>query len=90
MDWMSGFTKSTEGYDTLVFVCALTGMVHLQPCKKTNTAKDTAQHFLRNVVRLHGFPTAIHSDRDVRLQHFWKSLQDRLGTQLCYTTRHHP
>jgi hypothetical protein len=91
MDWMSGFTKSTEGYDTiLVFVCALTGMVHLQPCKKTDTAKDTAQHFLRNVVRLHGFPTAIHSDRDVRLQHFWKSLQDRLGTQLRYTTRHHP
>ena len=36
LDWISGFQKSAEGYDSiLVFVDALTGMVHLQACKKT-------------------------------------------------------
>ena len=92
MDWVTGFEKSPEGYDAiLVFVDALTGMVHLQPCKKTDTAKDTAHHFLRNVVRLHGMPEAVVSDRDVRLRaHFWRALQQRLGTELRFTTAYTP
>jgi len=45
MDWITGFLESPEGFDAiLVFICALTGMVHLQACKKTDTAKDTAKH----------------------------------------------
>lgn len=36
LDWISEFQKSAEEYDSiLVFVDALTGMVHLQACKKT-------------------------------------------------------
>jgi len=58
MDWITGFPESIEGFDAiLVFVCALTGIVHLQACKKTDTAKDTANHFVKNVVRLHGMPS---------------------------------
>ena len=50
MDWVTGFPKSTEGFDAiLVFICALTGMVHLQACHKTDTARDTAHHFVKNV-----------------------------------------
>ena len=92
MDWVTGFEKSPEGYDAiLVFVDALTSMVHLQPCKKTDTAKDTAHHFLRNIVRLHGMPEAVVSDRDVRLRaHFWRALQQRLGTELRFTTAYTP
>jgi hypothetical protein len=64
LDWISGFQKSPEGYDcVLVFVDALTGMVHLQACKKTDTSKDTAHHFVKNVARLHGMPRAVVSDR---------------------------
>ena len=92
MDWISGFEPSPEGYDAiLVFVDALTSMVHLQPCKKTDTARDTAQHFIHNVVRLHGMPASVVSDRDVRLRaHFWRALQERLGTELRFTTAHAP
>ena len=92
LDWISGFEKSPEGYDAiLVFIDSLTGMVHLQPCKKTDTAKDTARHFMHNVVRLHGMPVSVVSDRDVRLRaHFWRALQQRLGTELRFTTAHTP
>ena len=92
LDWISGFEKSPEGYDAiLVFIDSLTGMVHLQPCKKTDTAKDTARHFVHNVVRLHGMPVSVVSDRDVRLRaHFWRALQQRLGTELRFTTAHTP
>jgi len=63
MDWITGFLESPEGFDAiLVFICALTGMVHLQACKKTDTAIDTAKHFVENVVRLHGMPISIVSD----------------------------
>ena len=66
-------------------------MVHLQPCRKTDTARETAQHFIHNVVRLHGMPATVVSDRDVRLRaHFWRALQDRLGTELRFTTAHAP
>ena len=67
MDWISGFEKSLEGYDTiLVFIDSLTGMVHLQLCKKTDTARDTAKHFVHAIVRLHGMPVSVASDRDIR------------------------
>ena len=94
MDWITGLPKTTKGFDSiLVFICALTGMVHLQACKKTDTSQagDTANHFVRNVIRLHGMPQTVISDRDIRLRaHFWRALQQRLGTELRFTTAHMP
>ena len=92
MDWITGLPRSPEGYDAiLVFVCALTNMVHLQACHKTDGAKDTAHYFVKNVVRLHGMPQTIISDRDIRLRaHFWRALQQRLGTDLRFTTANTP
>ena len=92
MDWVTEFPKRPEGFNAiLVFVCALTGMVHLQACKKTDTARDTANHCVKNLVRLHGMPGSIVSDRDVRLRaDFWRALQQRLGTELRFTTAYTP
>ena len=92
LDWITGLPKTARGFDAiLVFVCALTGMVHLQACQKTDTSKDTAGHFVHNVVRLHGMPRSVISDRDIRLRApFWRALQQRLGTELRFTTAHTP
>jgi len=92
MDWVTGFPESPEGLDAiLVCICALTGMVHLQACKKTDTARDTGNYLVKNVVRLHGVQVSIVSDRDVRLRaHFWRALQKWLGTELRFTTGYTP
>jgi len=46
---------------------------------------------VQEVVRLHGVPESIVSDRDPRFtSRFWQSLQAALGTQLRMTSSYHP
>jgi hypothetical protein len=80
MDWITGLPPTAEGYDSiLVFVCALSGMVHLQAARTSDTSAITARHLLNNVVRLYGLPKVIISDRDVRLtSKFWKVFHEIL------------
>jgi hypothetical protein len=50
-----------------------------------------AKVFLDNVVRLHGTPIIVVSDRDkIFTSHFWKSLFQALNTKLALTTTYHP
>ena len=45
----------------------------------------------REIVRLHGVPVSIVSDRDPRFTaHFWKSFQRVMGTRLTMSTTFHP
>jgi hypothetical protein len=47
--------------------------------------------FLREIVRLHGVPEAILSDRDPRFTaHFWRAFWSQLGTTLTMSTAYHP
>ncbi|GJX49952.1 putative nucleotidyltransferase, ribonuclease H [Tanacetum coccineum] len=50
-----------------------------------------AEIFQQEIVRLHGTPTAIVSDRDPRFtSRFWKGLQKAWGTRLKFSTSFHP
>ena len=47
--------------------------------------------YIREIVRLHGVPVSIVSDRDPRfIAHFWKSFQKAMGTRLTMSTAFHP
>ena len=47
--------------------------------------------YIREIVRLHGVPISIVSDRDSRFTtHFWKSFQKDMDTQLTMSTTFHP
>ena len=78
--------------DTVMTVVdRLTKRVHFIATHHTADAPATAQLFLDHVVRLHGLPKSILSDRDTRFTSlFWQSLATTLNIKLSMSTANHP
>ena len=82
MDWIN-FPRNPRlvdftSYDTvLIFTDRATKMVHLIPTTMHTTADETAKRFIKHVIKYHGIPRSIHSDRDPRLS-------SALWTELCH------
>jgi hypothetical protein len=91
MDFVGPFPES-RGFDYLwVIICRLTSMVHLIPVNVTIKAVDLAYLYLGQVVRLHGMPLSIVSDRDPKFtSKFWTELHRLVGTKLRMSTAFHP
>ena len=92
LDLITALPKSRSGNDAIVvFVDKLTKMVHYVATTTNVTAPQLATLFMREVVRLHGVPESILSDRDPRFTaHFWKAFWTQLGTTLTMSTAYHP
>ena len=49
------------------------------------------QLYIREIVRLHGVPSSIVSDRDLRFtSRFWQTLQSAMGSKLTMSSAYHP
>ena len=66
-------------------------MVHLIPTNESETSEQTARLLLRHVFKYHGFPRAIHSDRDFRLTSaYFREMCRLLHVKHNATTAYHP
>ena len=92
MDFVVGLPTTLQRHDCImVVVDKLTKSAHFIPIKSTFDAPAVVRVFLREVIRLHGVPRKIISDRDPWFSsRFWRSLQQSLGTQLSFSTSYHP
>jgi hypothetical protein len=91
MDFIVALPKS-NGYDAIyVVIDRLTKQGHFIPTITAVDAPGVAQLFVDNIVRLHGVPSEIISDRDPKFtSKFWKTIFSLLGTKLGLSTSSHP
>ncbi|KAI3494636.1 hypothetical protein L1887_40553 [Cichorium endivia] len=92
MDFITKLPKTTGGHDTIwVIVDRLTKSAHFLPIKETDRMEKLTRVYLKEIVKLHGVPISIISDRDSRFtSRFWQSLQKAMGTRLDMSTAYHP
>ncbi|WMV46231.1 hypothetical protein MTR67_039616 [Solanum verrucosum] len=69
----------------------MTKSAHLLSIKTTHVAEDYAKLYIQEVVRLHGVPVSIISNRGAKFTaHIWKSFQKCLGSKVNLSTAFHP
>jgi len=91
MDFITDLPTVRTKNSILVMVDRLTKMAHFTPCSKSITAEETAQLILDGIVRLHGLPEEIVSDRGLQfLSKFWHRLFELLGVDIRLSSAFHP
>ena len=92
MDFVTGLPMTRKKFDAVwVIVDRLTKSAHFVPVAATYSSERLAEIYIREIVRLHGVPLSIISDRGTQFtSHFWRAVQRELGTQVKLSTTFHP
>lgn len=91
MNFVVGLPRSVRGSNAIwVIVDRLTKSAHFLPIKRTFSMTQYAELYILEIVRLHGIPFSIVSDRDPRFtSSLCKSLHSSMGTKLLFSTTFH-
>ena len=91
MDFMGPLPKSNNFEYLLIIIDQLTSQVHLVPNTTMVTTRGVVWLILKEVMRLHGIPESIVSDRDTKFTSiFWNELHRLMGSKLPMSTIFHP
>lgn len=91
MDFIVELPPSEDFTTIFIVVDRLTKMAHFIPLQGTPSATETASAFIKEVVKLHGIPDSIVSDRGVQFtSRFWRALCEALNIELRLSFAYHP
>ncbi len=92
MDFVMGLLRTHKSHDAVwVIVDRLTKSAHFLPVQMDYSLKKLAKLYIDEIVRRHGVPISIVSDRDPRFtSRLWGSLQKALRTILNFSIAFHP
>jgi len=92
MDFIVGLPRTSRGVDNIwVIVDRLTKSAHFLHVLCSFSAKRLDRIYIREVVRLHGVPVSIISDRGSQFtSSFCRTFQDELGPRVNLSTSFHP
>jgi ribonuclease HI len=92
MDFIIGLPRTKSGNDSVwVVVDRLTKVAHFIPVRTTYGGDKLAKLYIDRIVKLHGVPKRIVSDRGTQFtSRFWRSLHEALGTKLDFSSAYHP
>jgi hypothetical protein len=90
-DYIGPLPESGGFNAILVVVDCYTKMAHFVPAPTSHNSRTLAQHFLHRVVRPHGFPSSIVSNRGATFSsEWWRDFALSVGTRLDLSTLFHP
>ena len=91
LDWITDLPPSRYHDAIQLVVDRLTKQAIFIPTTKSMSALDVAALFLQHVIRVHGLPETLISDRDpIFTSHFWGRLIELLGIRANRSTAFHP
>lgn len=91
MDFIIGLPQVRNYSVILVVVDRLSKYGHFIPLPANFSSQTVAEAFLQQIIRLHGIPRTIVSDRDKSFTSgFWRHLMKLQGTTLCLSSAYHP
>ena len=91
MDFITQLPKSQGKNTVLVVVDSFSKMGHFIPLEEIPSSKSLAVIFINQIVKLHGLPTVIISDRGPQfVSKFWQNLCQILDIDLRLSSAYHP
>ena len=92
MEFVTHLPRTQQKHDAVwVIVDWLMKSAHFLAVRMTFALERFYRLYIREIVRLHGVPVSIVSDRDPRFTaHFWKGFQKAMATRLTMSTMFHP
>ena len=92
MDFIVGLPPTQKNFNSIwVIVDRLTKSTHFLPVRIDYRPSDYAELYFNQIVRLHGVPRTIVSDRGPQFTtRFWEHLHKMIGTNLVRSSAYHP